>query len=181
MERHETSETRVIPIILRACTWKSSPFGKLQPLPENGKPVTSWKNRDEAFYDVAKGIQEAVEEITAKTPKPVFSATGSVPGNRLYTLRRLPDSRFSPEEREILVKDSESRAQKFVPDLKLRKKISKAAEVLLKQNKGKSLSKKQLEALDKRFLAHGSRKPDAEIVRWVLRATRLHPQGRVVR
>src|SRR5205085_1249843 len=33
MERHETGEARVIPIILRAIEWKGTPFEKLQVLP----------------------------------------------------------------------------------------------------------------------------------------------------
>src|SRR5262249_24830754 len=40
MERHEANETRVIPILLRPCDWQSTPFGKLQALPSNGKPLT---------------------------------------------------------------------------------------------------------------------------------------------
>lgn len=64
MERHESGQTRVIPIILRAVDWHSAPFGKLQALPKDGKPVTSWKNRDEAFSDVARGIKDAVKSLT---------------------------------------------------------------------------------------------------------------------
>ncbi len=63
MERHEAGEARVIPIILRACDWHDAPFGKLQALPKDGKPVTSWPNRDEAFEDIAKGIKRAVQEL----------------------------------------------------------------------------------------------------------------------
>lgn len=181
MERHGASEARVIPMILCACIWEDSPFGKLQALPKDGRPVTSWANRDEAFYDVAKGIEATVVEITAKPLTPIFEPTKLVPESTLYMLRRLPDSRFSLKEREILVEDSKRRAQKFVPDSGLQRKICKAAKVFLKHNKGKSLSKRQLEQLDQHFLARGSRKPDAEIARWVLRAARLHPQGRVVR
>ena len=40
---------RVIPVILRPCDWHTAPFGKLQALPKDGKPVTTWTNRDEAF------------------------------------------------------------------------------------------------------------------------------------
>lgn len=180
MERHDAGEARVIPVLLRACHWRGSPFGKLQFLTKDARPVRSWKSRDEAFYAVAKGIEEAVAEMTAKRPTPVFESSENMSESTLYALRRLPDSRFSQEEREILIKDSQVRAQRFVPNPELRKKICKAAEVLLKKNRGKSLPKKQLEALDKRFLARGQRQPDAETVRWVLRAARLHPQGRVV-
>jgi hypothetical protein len=63
MERHEAGEAVVIPIIVRAVDWHSAPFGKLQALPKNAKPVTSWPNRDEAFADIAKGIRGAVERL----------------------------------------------------------------------------------------------------------------------
>ena len=63
MERHEQKEARVIPIILRPVDWTGALFGKLQALPKNAKPVTSWTDRDEAFTDVAKGIRRLVEEM----------------------------------------------------------------------------------------------------------------------
>ena len=55
MERHERGEARVIPIILRPCDWRSAPFGKLQALPKDGRPVTQRSSRDKAFLDVASG------------------------------------------------------------------------------------------------------------------------------
>ena len=63
MERHEDGEARVIPVILRQVHWKSTPFGKLKALPTDGKPVTSWPDRDEAFFDVAQGIRAAVVDL----------------------------------------------------------------------------------------------------------------------
>jgi hypothetical protein len=66
MERHEAGEARVIPIILRPVDWKSAPFGKLQALPTDAKPVTTWTNQDEAFLDVAQGIRAAVTELRAE-------------------------------------------------------------------------------------------------------------------
>ena len=41
LTRHEQGSARVVPVILRPCDWQSSPFGKLQALPLDGKPVTS--------------------------------------------------------------------------------------------------------------------------------------------
>ena len=65
LERQEAGEARVIPIILRRVDWKSAPFGKLQALPTDGKPITSWANRDDAFFAVAAGIRNVVEELTS--------------------------------------------------------------------------------------------------------------------
>lgn len=63
MKRHEEGSARVIPVIFRPCDWQSSPFGKLQALPRDGKPVTKWADRDEAFLNIVKGIRLACEEL----------------------------------------------------------------------------------------------------------------------
>jgi hypothetical protein len=63
IERHDAGTARVIPIILRPCDWKDSPFSKLQVLPKDGKPVTQWSDRDTAFLNVVEGIRKAVESL----------------------------------------------------------------------------------------------------------------------
>jgi pimeloyl-ACP methyl ester carboxylesterase len=63
MERHTHGTARVIPIILRNCSWQDAPFGKLQALPKNAKPVKNWKDMDEAFIDVVAGIKKAIAEM----------------------------------------------------------------------------------------------------------------------
>ena len=63
IERHESGEARVIPVILRPVDWERSPFGSLQALPKDGNPVTRWEDRDEAFLDIARGIRQVVEEL----------------------------------------------------------------------------------------------------------------------
>jgi TIR domain/Effector-associated domain 9 len=82
MERHETGKARVIPIILKPVDWSDAPFSKLKPLPKDGKPVTSWQDKDEAFLNVAQGIRQVVEEIAKSKP---FSSTasGSVASGKL--------------------------------------------------------------------------------------------------
>lgn len=61
IERHQAVEAIVIPIILRPCAWQSAPFARLQALPENAKPVTSWTDQDEAMLNVAQGILRAIQ------------------------------------------------------------------------------------------------------------------------
>ena len=71
LERHDQGEARVIPVLLRKVDgWQGAPFGKLQSLPTDGKPVTSWNNRDEAFADVARGIRNAIGQLGAQQTKP---------------------------------------------------------------------------------------------------------------
>ncbi len=59
----ERQDAIVIPIILRAVDWRGAPFGKLQVLPKDARPVTSWGNSDEAFENVAEGIRQKVENL----------------------------------------------------------------------------------------------------------------------
>jgi hypothetical protein len=70
LERHEAGDARVIPVILRPCDWLPAPFGKLQSLPKDIRPVTKWEDRDDAFTDVARGIREAVKGLTSGAENP---------------------------------------------------------------------------------------------------------------
>lgn len=74
LERHGQEEARVIPVILRPVDWESSPLGKLQALPEGGKAVTLWRNRDEALRSVAKGIRNIVRSFQRKQKSPTVSS-----------------------------------------------------------------------------------------------------------
>jgi TIR domain-containing protein len=62
MERHAEGKARVIPVILRNCDWASAPFGKLQALPRNARPIAHWDRPDDAYTDVVNGIKKAIEE-----------------------------------------------------------------------------------------------------------------------
>jgi hypothetical protein len=63
MERQAADEACVIPVILREVDWQGAPFGKLQALPNNAKPITRWDDQDTAFADVARGIRKATERF----------------------------------------------------------------------------------------------------------------------
>jgi TIR domain len=67
LERHESNQARVIPVILRSVDWQRSPFGKLAALPKDGKAITSWQNEDEAFTDVVKGLRRVIDNLQGTT------------------------------------------------------------------------------------------------------------------
>ncbi len=70
LERHRAGEARVIPVILRPVDWRRTPFADLQCLPHDTKPVTIWRNIDEAFLDVADGIRKTIESIKSLPAQP---------------------------------------------------------------------------------------------------------------
>ncbi|WP_427161325.1 TIR domain-containing protein [Aliinostoc sp. HNIBRCY26] len=63
MKLHNEGQACVIPVILRKVDWTGAPFGKLQFLPKNAQPVTSWPIRDEAFDNIAQGIRRVAETL----------------------------------------------------------------------------------------------------------------------
>ena len=69
MQRHELGTAAVIPIYLSAFDNEGEfipEFAKLKGLPSNGEPVSKWRNKDEAFTDIAKGIRRVVEHLKKK-------------------------------------------------------------------------------------------------------------------
>ncbi len=69
--RYKAGKARVIPILLRPTEgWSETrPFGNLVPLPKDGRPIEAWSRRDQALYEVAKGIREVVDELDGKGKK----------------------------------------------------------------------------------------------------------------
>jgi hypothetical protein len=63
LERHQSGEAYVIPVILRAVHCKGTPISELQFLPTDGKPITQWLDRDHAFEDVTHNISEVVTRL----------------------------------------------------------------------------------------------------------------------
>ncbi|MBK0114063.1 MULTISPECIES: toll/interleukin-1 receptor domain-containing protein [unclassified Delftia] len=87
LERHEAGEARVIPVILRPCDWHTAPFGKLLAAPRDGRAVTAWPDKDEAFTDVAKQVRQALgakAQVASPVPRnlgvPTAAPAAAMPG-----------------------------------------------------------------------------------------------------
>lgn len=111
MERHKAGEARVIPVILRACDWHSAPFGKLNAVPTDGRPVTSWPNQDEAFTDIAKSIRAAMgatasssarASVVAPAREAVPAASAQVPRSSNMRVKH----QFSDLDRDTFVSET---------------------------------------------------------------------------
>lgn len=63
IERHWERRCRIIPVILKPADWSQTEFHSFQALPKDAKPIVSWKNQDDAFSDIAAGIQKVCKNI----------------------------------------------------------------------------------------------------------------------
>ena len=64
LKEKEKRDAIVIPVIVRPCSWQDhEKIASLLAIPKDGKPITKWDNRDEAFLNVYKKVREIVESI----------------------------------------------------------------------------------------------------------------------
>lgn len=106
MQRHDSGEAIVVPIILRPCDWNSAPFGRLNALPTDGKPVTKWTDLDEAFLDITTGIKRAIA-VSGETTAPRSAApspTVRAPHARSSNLRIARE--FSERDRDDFARNA---------------------------------------------------------------------------
>ena len=115
MQRHQKGSAQVIPVILRPCDWHNAPFGKLLAAPKDGKPVTRWTDRDEAFVDVVRQIRTALPRPT-NAGLPIQSATKSyaprsAAGPRSSNLRVRKE--FSDADRDAFIDEAFDHMARF--------------------------------------------------------------------
>lgn len=67
LELHEAHQAHVIPILLRPVEWKGTPFAHLHPLPRNAKPITLWRNRDQALANITSELRDVLQQFSEKT------------------------------------------------------------------------------------------------------------------
>ena len=92
MELQQRGKTRVIPLILSPCDWRSAPFGHLQCLPRNGGSITESNNLDAAFTDVAHHLRQIIQQqetvSLAEQVPPLLSAVQQNRERMLQLLQR---------------------------------------------------------------------------------------------
>lgn len=67
IERHNTGEAKVVPIIVRPCDWHETPFGSIMAAPKDGKAITAWANLDEAFLDIVTSIKSLLRAFNTQS------------------------------------------------------------------------------------------------------------------
>jgi DNA polymerase III delta prime subunit len=85
LERHRKGEVCVIPIIVHPCDWQHSPFAHLQCLPRNAKPISTWRNRNEAFVSIVQELRKVIAQQQSP-PSPLSSVQSQ---NRTQLLKRV--------------------------------------------------------------------------------------------
>ena len=57
IEKHDSGQMRVIPIIVEPCDWKASPLVRFKALPRDGEPISHWTNENTAYLDIVNELR----------------------------------------------------------------------------------------------------------------------------
>ncbi len=79
IERHQQGQSKVIPVIVRDCLWKTGMLSQLSPLPVGGKSVNQWQDRDAAFKNIVSEIQKLVARFREASGEAGNGSTIGVP------------------------------------------------------------------------------------------------------
>ena len=98
LERHNAGSAAVVPIIVRPCPWHDAPFGRLQALPTDGKPIAKYSDIDDAYLEIADGLRRLIERraqpTDASTPDARPRPHGGIDDVRRRVVRMLRLRRF---------------------------------------------------------------------------------------
>jgi hypothetical protein len=121
LERHGDGAARVVPIVVKPCDWQGAPFGRLQALPRDGRPVTSWDDPEDAWTQVARELRALVEERRQQNagspppdPEPRF------PNDRIRAWSRTLKDAYRRQEQLIAAGRNTQDADEEIDDLRRR-------------------------------------------------------------
>lgn len=81
LERSQEGTARVVPIIVRPCEWMEiGELSKLNALPKDARPISTWSNADEAWTDVVSGLRRLIQAFNSGTSN--LTQTEPVPGTK---------------------------------------------------------------------------------------------------
>lgn len=95
-ERHNTGLAVMVPLLVRNCMWKATPFARLNVLPRNQQPMNSrqaWPSPDDALTVVIEDIYASLNDLAQRGDVPLTptSAAAAVPLPALDALPRATD------------------------------------------------------------------------------------------
>ncbi len=120
VQRHYDGTARVIPIILETCGWQYSNFSQLQVLPKDGKPITRWDDKAEAFFNVEEGIRRVVDALNDERRQAAERARAEAERQRQEEAERLRQQQAVAEQREREKQAAVQRQQKEAEQLRQR-------------------------------------------------------------
>ena len=104
----------IVPIILEHCDWLNTPFSKFKAVPKDGKPISTWENKNTAFLDVTQNLRRLVQSSSGEE---VRKHKVSVPVSRNYRVQKDFDSIEKLEFLEKTFHEIKDLVKRFIEEI----------------------------------------------------------------
>jgi hypothetical protein len=116
LEMEQQGKIIIVPIVIEPCDWLSTPFKDFKALPKDGKPISTWENKNTAFLDVVQGIRKLIQFGNITEPgKEAKQAT--VPMSRNYRVQKDFDSIAKIEFTETTFKEIKDLLKRYMEEI----------------------------------------------------------------
>lgn len=112
LARHNSGTARVVPLIVRPCAWQATPLGELQALPRDGKPVSTWPDRDDAYANAVTSLLATLNSIRMERAAAAEQAERERNQTAEETRRQQESAAAAAQEAERRKKEQEQAAEK---------------------------------------------------------------------
>ncbi len=82
----EEKNKKIVPIIVRPCSWHLSPIGQYQAYPKDGKPIENFSNQDTAFTCIINKLNDLIKSTSFLSKDEVEKNTISVFTTNCYSI-----------------------------------------------------------------------------------------------
>lgn len=104
MDRHRDGSARVMSVIVHPCPWRNLPLASLKVLPRDGKAISQFSNRDEAYVQIVDEIRRAATSprprAVSRSPEASQSATHPADAKPAVSSPRIRKA-FSDRDRDL--------------------------------------------------------------------------------
>jgi TIR domain len=88
LELQGSGKIMIVPVIVEPCDWLDSPFKEFKALPNDGKPVSTWENKNTAFLGVVQNIRNLISNTSESRAKGEKGKSSSVTNPRNYRVQK---------------------------------------------------------------------------------------------
>lgn len=117
LELEKQGGITIIPLIVEPCEWIETPFGAFKGIPKDGKPVSTWENRNTAFLDVIQNIRKLLTSPTKSIQPLVRKSAESATALRNYRIKKDFDSIQKLEFTEKTFHDVRELLKRFLDEV----------------------------------------------------------------
>lgn len=101
LEQSKKGAAHLLPVLLSSTDFDISPLTGYELLPLGGRPVSHWKNPEDALAEVAKSIRKVVDEVIHKTARTFTRATPPAPPPSMLDLPYRYNTLFTDREKVL--------------------------------------------------------------------------------